>query len=134
MRAKLLVAAGLPAEALNLLTGRGRDFGDALTGHGDVAMISFTGGASVGQAICRSAGVKRVAMELGGNGPVIVMDDADVEKAAAAPAKPRAPRSSKPVVAEDAGQAPAAPKTTRAPRSKKPAAESEAASAKSDAE
>jgi acyl-CoA reductase-like NAD-dependent aldehyde dehydrogenase len=84
MLAKLLLAAGLPAEALNLLTGRGRDFGDALTGHGDVAMVSFTGGAGVGQAICRSAGIKRVAMELGGNGPVIVMDDADVEKAAAA--------------------------------------------------
>jgi acyl-CoA reductase-like NAD-dependent aldehyde dehydrogenase len=84
MLAKLLLAAGLPAEALNLLTGRGRDFGDALTGHPDVAMVSFTGGASVGQAICRSAGIKRVAMELGGNGPVIVMDDADVEKAVAA--------------------------------------------------
>jgi acyl-CoA reductase-like NAD-dependent aldehyde dehydrogenase len=84
MLAKLLLAAGLPTEALNLLTGRGCDFGDALTGHGDVAMVSFTGGAGVGQAICRSAGIKRVAMELGGNGPVIVMDDADVEKAAAA--------------------------------------------------
>ncbi|MCW0197880.1 aldehyde dehydrogenase family protein [Sphingopyxis sp.] len=82
--AKLLLAEGLPAEALNLLTGRGCDFGGALTGHPGVAMVSFTGGANVGQAICRSAGIKRVAMELGGNGPVIVMDDADVEKAAAA--------------------------------------------------
>lgn len=84
MLARLLLAAGLPAEALNLLTGRGSDFGDALTGHPDVAMVSFTGGARVGQAICRSAGIKRVAMELGGNGPVIVMDDADIEKAAVA--------------------------------------------------
>lgn len=84
MLARLLLAAGLPEGALNLLTGRGRDFGDALTSHPDVAMVSFTGGAGVGQAICRSAGIKRVAMELGGNGPVIVMDDADIEKAAAA--------------------------------------------------
>ena len=84
MLARLLLAAGLPEGALSLLTGRGRDFGDALTCHPDVAMVSFTGGASVGQAICRAAGIKRVAMELGGNGPVIVMDDADVEKAAAA--------------------------------------------------
>jgi acyl-CoA reductase-like NAD-dependent aldehyde dehydrogenase len=84
MLARLLLAAGLPEGALNLLTGRGRDFGDALTSHPDVAMVSFTGGASVGQAICHAAGIKRVAMELGGNGPVIVMDDADVEKAAAA--------------------------------------------------
>ncbi|AMG75907.1 aldehyde dehydrogenase family protein [Sphingopyxis granuli] len=84
MLARLLLAAGLPEGALNLLTGRGADFGDALTSHPDVAMVSFTGGASVGQAICRSAGIKRVAMELGGNGPVIVMDDADVDRAAAA--------------------------------------------------
>jgi acyl-CoA reductase-like NAD-dependent aldehyde dehydrogenase len=84
MLARLLLAAGLPEEALGLLTGRGEDFGDALTGHADVAMISFTGGARVGEAICRAAGIKRLAMELGGNGPVIVMDDADIERAAAA--------------------------------------------------
>ena len=84
MLARLLLAAGLPEEALCLLTGRGSDFGDALTGHADVAMVSFTGGARVGEAICRAAGVKRLAMELGGNGPVIVMDDADIEKAASA--------------------------------------------------
>ncbi len=84
MLARLLVAAGLPAGALGLLTGRGCDFGDALTGHADVAMVSFTGGAHVGAAICRAAGIKRVAMELGGNGPVIVMDDADMARAAAA--------------------------------------------------
>jgi len=84
MLARLMLAAGLPDGALNLLTGRGRDFGGALTSHDDVAMVSFTGGANVGQAICRSAGIKRVAMELGGNGPVIVMDDADIDKAAQA--------------------------------------------------
>lgn len=84
MLARLLIAAGLPAGALNLLTGRGRDFGDALCGHPDVAMVSFTGGASVGEAICRAAGIKRLAMELGGNGPVIVMEDADIGRAAAA--------------------------------------------------
>lgn len=84
MLARLLLAAGLPEGALNLLTGRGCDFGDALTSHDDVAMVSFTGGAGVGQAICRSAGIKRLAMELGGNGPVIVMDDADIGKAAQA--------------------------------------------------
>lgn len=84
MLARLLLAAGLPEGALCLLTGRGSDFGDALTSHADVAMVSFTGGARVGEAICRTVGIKRLAMELGGNGPVIVMDDADVEKAAAA--------------------------------------------------
>ncbi|WP_374396373.1 aldehyde dehydrogenase family protein [Sphingopyxis sp.] len=84
MLARLLLAAGLPEEALSVLTGRGADFGDALSSHAGVAMISFTGGARVGEAICRAAGIKRLAMELGGNGPVIVMEDADVERAAAA--------------------------------------------------
>lgn len=84
MLARLLLAAGLPTEALCVLTGRGSDYGDALTGHSGVAMVSFTGGARVGTAICRAAGIKRLAMELGGNGPVIVMDDADIGKAAAA--------------------------------------------------
>lgn len=84
MLARLLLSAGLPHDALNLLTGRGGEFGDALTCHSDVAMVSFTGGASVGQAICRSAGIKRLAMELGGNGAVIVMEDADIKRAAKA--------------------------------------------------
>ena len=82
--AQQFLAAGLPDKALNLLTGYGCDFGDVLTSHEDVAMVSFTGGAGVGEAICRAAGIKRLGMELGANGPVIVMADADLDKAAAA--------------------------------------------------
>lgn len=81
MLARLFLSAGLPRKALNLLTGFGRDFGEVLTGHPAVAMVSFTGGAGVGEAICRSAGMKRIGMELGANSPVIVMADANVEKA-----------------------------------------------------
>lgn len=84
MLAKLLLAAGLPATALTLLTGYGQDFGDALVSHPDIAMVSFTGGERVGEAIGRASGIKRLAMELGGNGPVIVMADADLDKAVAA--------------------------------------------------
>ena len=84
MLAELLLSAGLPAEALNLLTGYGRDFGNALVASGDVAMVSFTGGARVGDQIARTAGIKRIAMELGANSPVIVAADADLEKAASA--------------------------------------------------
>ncbi|RJF96417.1 aldehyde dehydrogenase family protein [Sphingomonas cavernae] len=84
MLVELLLAAGLPAEALQLLTGYGRDFGAALVASDEVAMVSFTGGARVGEEIARTAGIKRVAMELGANGPVIVAADADVEKAAEA--------------------------------------------------
>jgi acyl-CoA reductase-like NAD-dependent aldehyde dehydrogenase len=84
MLAELLLAAGLPAEALNLLTGRGDVFGAALVGHPDVAMISFTGGARTGERIAAAAGAKRLAMELGANSPVIVAADADLAKAAIA--------------------------------------------------
>ena len=84
MLAELLLAAGLPGEALNLLTGRGAEFGDLLVAHPDVAMVSFTGGAPTGERIAVAAGAKRLAMELGANSPVIVAADADLAKAAAA--------------------------------------------------
>ncbi|WP_298675365.1 aldehyde dehydrogenase family protein [uncultured Sphingomonas sp.] len=81
MLAELLLAAGLPAEALNLLTGRGEVFGDVLVAHPGVAMVSFTGGARTGERIATAAGAKRLAMELGANSPVIVAADADLDKA-----------------------------------------------------
>lgn len=84
MLVKLFLSAGLPHEAISLLTGYGRDFGAALVGHDDVAMVSFTGGASVGADIVSASGIKRVGMELGANSPVIVTEDAEIEKAAAA--------------------------------------------------
>lgn len=80
----LLVEAGFPAEAVQVLTGSGSTIGKALCGDPRVRKISFTGSHEVGEAICRSAGMKRVTMELGSNAPLIVMDDADLEKVAAA--------------------------------------------------
>lgn len=82
MLAELLLDAGLPAEALNLLTGYGRDFGDALVAADQVAMVSFTGGERVGARIARVAGIKRIGMELGANSPVIVTASADLARAA----------------------------------------------------
>lgn len=84
MLAELLLDAGVPGEALNLLTGHGRDFGDALVSAEDVAMVSFTGGERVGAEIARTAGIKRIGMELGANSPVIVTASANLEKAARA--------------------------------------------------
>jgi glyceraldehyde-3-phosphate dehydrogenase (NADP+) len=81
MLARLFLSHGLPADALNVLTGAGREIGNALVAHPEVAMVSFTGGVVAGEAIARGAGIKRLAMELGGNGAVIVMPDADLEKA-----------------------------------------------------
>lgn len=81
---KALLDAGLPPEAIACLTGPGGELGKAICEDARVRKISFTGSYDVGQMICKSAGVKKVTMELGGNAPIIVMDDADLEKAAAA--------------------------------------------------
>ncbi|MBI5760125.1 MAG: aldehyde dehydrogenase family protein [Planctomycetales bacterium] len=79
---EILLEAGLPAEAIACVTGGGGELGTALCTDRRVRKISFTGSFDVGQAICRMAGVMRVTMELGSNAPVIVMDDADLDKAA----------------------------------------------------
>lgn len=75
-----LVEAGLPEEIITIATG-GVDLGRALVSARDVRMVSFTGGFAAGEAITRSAGLKKMAMELGGNAPVIVMADCDFDNA-----------------------------------------------------
>ena len=81
---EILLEAGLPAEAIQCITGSGGEIGDALTGDPRVRKITFTGSMEVGERICRNAGIKKVTMELGSNSPLIVMSDADLEKVAAA--------------------------------------------------
>lgn len=82
MLADALSDAGLPPEVLTVVHG-GRDVVAAIIGTRDVRMVSFTGGFATGEAIARTAGLKKLAMDLGGNAPVIVLDDADVEQAVA---------------------------------------------------
>ncbi len=79
---EILLESGLPPEAIACITGGGGEIGKALATDKRVRKISFTGSYEVGDSICRMAGVKRVTMELGSNSPVIIMDDADLEKAA----------------------------------------------------
>lgn len=81
---EILLEAGLPPQAVACVTGPGGELGDAVSGDPRVRKISFTGSYEVGERICRKAGMKRVTMELGSNSPVIVMDDADLDKAAQA--------------------------------------------------
>lgn len=76
----LLVEAGLPDEIVTVVHGD-REVAAALVAARDVRMVSFTGGFATGEAIARGAGLKRLAMELGGNAPVIVFDDADLPHA-----------------------------------------------------
>ncbi|MBD8492682.1 aldehyde dehydrogenase family protein [Pseudomonas syringae] len=73
-----LVRAGLPDSVVTVATG-GVDLGKALVEVREVRMISFTGGFATGEAIARSAGLKKLAMDLGGNAPVLVLDDCDLE-------------------------------------------------------
>jgi acyl-CoA reductase-like NAD-dependent aldehyde dehydrogenase len=84
---ELALEAGLPPGVLNVVPGFGEEAGKPLALHPDVDMISFTGSAEVGKLMMRYAGesnLKRVALELGGKSPHLVMADADLEAAAAA--------------------------------------------------
>lgn len=79
-----LHAAGLPDGALQLVVGPGSVVGDALCSDPRVRKISFTGSEAVGNAIARAAGAKRLTCELGSNAALVVLDDADIDRAAAA--------------------------------------------------
>ena len=75
-----LLEAGVPAEAVQCVTGSGGRIGDALVADDRVRKVTFTGSRDIGERICRTAGLKKVTMELGSNSPLIVMPDADMDK------------------------------------------------------
>jgi acyl-CoA reductase-like NAD-dependent aldehyde dehydrogenase len=81
--AEVLDELGLPAGVFNLVTGRGSVIGEALAAHSDVDMISFTGSTAAGRRVSAAAAgtIKRVALELGGKSPNVILDDADLQKA-----------------------------------------------------
>jgi acyl-CoA reductase-like NAD-dependent aldehyde dehydrogenase len=81
---EFLLEAGLHPEAISCLTGPGGALGDALCSDPRVRKISFTGSTQVGERITQVAGVKRLSLELGASCPVVVLPDADVQRAAAA--------------------------------------------------
>jgi glyceraldehyde-3-phosphate dehydrogenase (NADP+) len=84
---EVLLDAGAPPESLQCLTGPGGALGGALVADPRVRKVTFTGSRDVGERICKTAGLKRVTMELGSNAPVVVLPDADLEEAAAAIAR-----------------------------------------------
>ena len=81
--ASLLSDVGFPPGALNIVTGNGHKIGDALTSHPKVKFVSFTGSCQVGETIRANCGRvgKRVLLELGGKNAVVVMNDADIDRA-----------------------------------------------------
>jgi len=78
---RLALEAGIPRGVLNVVQGYGATAGDALVRHPDVRAVSFTGGTATGKRIIERAGLKKFSMELGGKSPVLIFDDADLERA-----------------------------------------------------
>ncbi|HXV26345.1 MAG TPA: phosphonoacetaldehyde dehydrogenase [Alphaproteobacteria bacterium] len=79
--ADLLYEAGLPPQMFSVVTGEPAEIGLELITNPNVEVVTFTGGVSVGKWIATHAGYRRLVLELGGNDPLIVMEDADLEKA-----------------------------------------------------
>jgi acyl-CoA reductase-like NAD-dependent aldehyde dehydrogenase len=79
---ELLLEAGLPPQAIQCITGKGSEIGPAICADRRIRKISFTGSTSVGDAITRIAGVKRLSLELGSNAAMVVLPDADLAKVA----------------------------------------------------
>ncbi|WP_297649270.1 aldehyde dehydrogenase family protein [Pseudonocardia sp.] len=81
--AEITAGAGLPAGAFNIVYGTGPVVGEAIAGHPDVDMVSFTGSTNAGKrvSVVASETVKRVALELGGKSANVILDDADLTKA-----------------------------------------------------
>lgn len=83
--AEIYTEAGVPDGVFNVLTGSGREVGSWLTEHPRIEKVSFTGGVETGKKVMASASgssLKEVTMELGGKSPLIVFDDADLDRAA----------------------------------------------------
>lgn len=78
----VVLRAGVPREAVQCLTGPGGSLGQMLCADKRVRKVSFTGSRDVGEKIAKTAGLKKVTMELGSNSPLIIMPDADMEKVA----------------------------------------------------
>ncbi len=76
--AELLYAAGLPGAMLSVLLGPTSEVAEPLARHTDVEVLAFTGSVAIGKRIAATAGYKKLVLELGGNDPLIVLDDADL--------------------------------------------------------
>ena len=76
-----ILANHFPSGVVNTVSGSGKLVGDILVSHEDVNKVSFTGSVPVGEHIARTAGMKKVTLELGGNDPTIVLSSADLDKA-----------------------------------------------------
>jgi phosphonoacetaldehyde dehydrogenase len=79
--ADILYQAGLPPEMLSVVTGDPKEIADEMLTHPQVDLVTFTGGVAIGKYIASKVGYRRVILELGGNDPLIVMEDANLDEA-----------------------------------------------------
>jgi aldehyde dehydrogenase (NAD+) len=81
--AEIIDEVGFPAGVFNLISGTGQEVGEAIAAHPEIDMVSFTGSDRAGKRVAEiaAATVKKVALELGGKSPMIVLDDADLDVA-----------------------------------------------------
>ena len=79
--ADILYEAGLPPAMFSVVTGDPREIADELITNAHVDLVTFTGGVAIGKYIAAKAGYRRIVLELGGNDPIIVMEDADLDEA-----------------------------------------------------
>ena len=79
--AELLYAAGLPGSMLSVLVGPTSEVAEVLVRHPDVDLVAFTGSVAVGKKIASIAGYKKLVLELGGNDPLIILNDANLDLA-----------------------------------------------------
>ncbi|MDI9689745.1 aldehyde dehydrogenase family protein, partial [Burkholderia cenocepacia] len=79
--ADILYEAGLPPQMLQVITGDPKEIADELITNPAIDLITFTGGVSIGKSIAARMGYRRAVLELGGNDPIIVMEDADLDEA-----------------------------------------------------
>ena len=77
-----MAEADLPSGAINLVTGPGAVVGDEIAGHHLVAGVGFVGSTETGQSVARRAAGKHLMLEMGGNGPIVIFEDANLQKAA----------------------------------------------------
>jgi len=79
--ADILYEAGLPPEMFQVVTGDPSEIADELLTNPNIELVTFTGGVAIGKHIAKTVGYRRMVLELGGNDPIIVMEDADLEEA-----------------------------------------------------
>lgn len=78
---KILLESGMPPEMISVVTGKSSELGEVLVANRKVDMVTFTGSTETGRRLTQMAGIKRVTIEAGGNDPLILCEDADIDKA-----------------------------------------------------